>query len=225
MPHMKRYSMPEFWPVPKKGKVFIVRPMPGPHPKEGCIPLQVIVRDVLRYAESQEEAKKILREGKILVDKKPRKNPKFPVGLMDVIEIPEAKKHYRIGVNHRGLTLNEIDEKEANRKVCMINGKTTVKKGMCQLNLHDGRNILLKKDTYRVGDSVEISIPEQNILKHYRFEKGEKATIIAGRNIGVKGKIKDIHGRRNMLEKSVVVLETSGGEIKTLRDYILVGEV
>lgn len=216
--------MPGFWPVPRKGKIFIVRPMPGPHPKERCIPLQVILRDVLRYSESHEETKKTLREGKVLVDKKPRKDPKFPVGLMDVIEIPEAKKRYRVGVSHRGLILDEIDEKEADRKLCMINGKTTIKKGMCQLNLHDGRNILLKKDMYRVGDSVEISIPEQSILKHYRFEKGEKAMIIAGRNIGVKGKIKDIHERRNMLEKSVVVLETSKGEIKTLRDYILVGE-
>ncbi len=225
MPHLKRYSIPRFWPMTKKGKIFAVKPIPGPHPKDNCIPLQVMVRDVLGYAENAKEAKKILSEGKLLVDKKVRKDPKFPVGLMDVVEIPEAKQYFRISVNAKGLFLQDIGEKDAGKKLCRINGKSTVKGGLHQLNLHDGRNVPVKKDVYKVGDSVVISIPDQKVLKHYRFEKGERAMIVAGRNIGVKGKIKDIRERKNMLEKAMVLLESKRGEIQTLRDYILVGEI
>jgi len=225
MSHLKRYSIPRFWPLAKKGKVFVVKPMPGPHSKNSCMPLQIIVRDVLHYAESAVEAKKILSGGKILVDKKARKNPKFPVGLMDVIEVPDAKQYFRVSVNPKGLFLKGISEKDSKKKLCRINGKTTIKGGLTQINLHDGRNTLVKKDVYKVGDSVLISLPDQKILKHYRFEKGAKATVVAGKNIGMKGKIKDIRERKNMLEKAMIVLETKVGEIQTLRDYILVGEV
>jgi small subunit ribosomal protein S4e len=225
MPHLKRYSMPRFWPLAKKGNIFAIKPMPGPHPKDNCIPLQVILRDVLRYAENAKEARKVLRGGKILVDKKVRKDPKFPVGFMDVIEIPEAKQYFRITVNTRGLLLKDITEKDADKKLCSITGKVTVKGGLYQLNLHDGRNILVKEDVYNVGDSVVISVPDQKVLKHYRFGKGEKAMVVAGRNIGVRGKIRDIREKKNMLEKAMVVLETKGGEIQTLRDYLLIGEV
>lgn len=225
MAHMKRYVMPEFWPVPKKGRVFVIKPMPGPHGKRECIPLQVVLRDVLKYAENAKEAKDILKNEGVLVDKKTREELKFPVGLMDVIEITDANKYFRVTVDNRGLALESIEQKDAGKKLCRINGKTTIKGGVTQLNLHDGRNMLVKKDVYNVGDSLVISLPDQKIIKHYEFERGKPATIIAGRNIGVRGKIKDIRKRENMLEKAIVLLDTKHGEIQTLRDYILVGEV
>jgi small subunit ribosomal protein S4e len=225
MPHLKRYSMPRFWPLAKKGKIFAIKPMPGPHPKDNCIPLQILIRDVLKYAENAKEAKNIIDSGKVLVDKKERKEVKFPVGLMDVIEFPNTNKYFRVIVDSRGLALESIEQKDAGKKLCRINEKTTIKGGVCQLNLHDGKNMLVKKDVYKVGDSVVISLPDQKILKHYEFERGKPATIIAGRNMGVKGKIKDIGEKENMLEKAIVVLDTKHGEIQTLRDYILVGEV
>lgn len=225
MAHLKRYMIPGFWPVRKKENTFSIRPMTGPHPKDNCIPLQIVLRDVLKYAESAKEAKSMLSQGKVLVDKKARKDPKFPVGLMDVLEMPDANKYFRVGVNHKGLSLREIGEGDSKKKLCRINGKTTIKKGKTQINLHDGRNIIVDKDVYSVGDTVVISIPDQKILKHHVFHKGENAIVIAGKNIGVKGKIVDIRKRKNMLEKTIVVIDSKGGEIQTLRDYILVGEI
>lgn len=225
MAHLKRYSIPGFWPIRKKGKVFTVRPMPGPHPRGACMPLQVVLRDALRYAETAGEAKRILGEGKIMVDKKVRRDPKFPVGLMDVIEIPDAKQYFRVVVNRKGLSVKEIGENDSKRKLCRIRGKKTVKGGRTQLNLHDGRNILADRDVYMVGDTVMISVPDQKILKHFRFEKGESAIVISGKNIGVTGKIIEIRKRKNMLEKAIVVIESKGGEIQTLRDYIMIGQI
>jgi len=217
--------MPEFWPLAKKAEAYVTAPMPGPHQKYNCFPLKVIVRDCLKFAESSEEAKKILNAGKVLVDKKARKEPRFPVGFMDVLEIPELQIRYRVNINRRGLVLEKIGENESRIKLCRITGKFTLKGGIQQLNLHDGRNIL-SKGPYSVGDSLIIEIPSQKILKHYSLRKGEPAFIIAGRNMGTAGRIKDIKDRKSMLEKSTVTIETEKGrEIETLKDYVMVGSL
>ncbi|MCX6814062.1 MAG: 30S ribosomal protein S4e [Candidatus Aenigmarchaeota archaeon] len=225
MAHLKRYSMPEFWPLARKAESYVTTPMPGPHQKYNCIPLKVIVRDSLRFAETSAEARKILNAGKVLVDKKVRKEPRFPVGFMDVFEIPELQVRYRVTTNKRGLVLEKIKEEETGFKLCRITGKTTLKGGTQQLNLHDGRNIL-DKGSYRIGDSLLIEIPGQKIVKHYPLKKGEPALIIAGRNIAVTGRIKDIKERKSMLEKSTITIETEKGrDIETLKDYVMVGSL
>jgi len=230
MAHLKRYAMPRFWPLAVKEKTWAVRPMPGPHQKDFCIPLQIVVRDLLKYAETGREAKQIVKSGKIFVDKKIRREEKFPVGLMDVIEIPELKNHFRVLVDKNGLKLEKISEEEAGKKLCRINGKRLIKKNVIQLNLHDGRNIIVRDEAkkaivYKPGDSLLISLPDQKILKHYRLEKSSPALIIAGKNMGVKGVIKEVTTKKRMTEKSTVVLKTDSGEIETLKDYVMAGEI
>ncbi|MEM5812189.1 MAG: 30S ribosomal protein S4e [Candidatus Aenigmatarchaeota archaeon] len=222
---MKRYFMPEFWPIPKKGNVYATSPVPGPHPKYRCIPLRILVRDVLKLAESSAEVKKILNAVKVLVDKKVRKEPGFPVGLMDVIEIPEIDISYRVNVGKKGLLLEKIKKSETGFKLCKIIGKKTLKGKKQQFNLHDGRNILVE-GPYKVGDSVLIEIPTQKILHHFPLKKGETVVIISGRNIGIKGKIKEIKERKSMLERSMIMIESDDGkEIETPKDYLMVGNL
>lgn len=234
MAHLKRYAMPKDWRLPRKEKTFVVRPLPGMHTKNRCIPLQIILRDILHYAASAKEAKHILSKGNVLVDKKVRKDPKFSAGLMDIIEIPEMNKNFRIVVSKNGLILEKIQENEAGKKLCRIQNKTTIKGGITQLNLHDGRNIILaspkgKKETqkqdFMAGDSILISLPDQKILKHYKLAKGSPAFIIGGRNIGASGIIKDVHIRKSMLEKSTIMIKTKEKEIETLKDYVIAGDL
>ena len=223
--HLKRYSMPEFWPLAKKAESYVTTPMPGPHPKYGCIPLKLIVRDVLGLAHTSAEARKILNAGKVVVDKKVRREPRFPVGLMDVLEIPELGMSYRLTISRRGLGLEKVRPEETGAKLCRITGKRTIKGGLQQLSLHDGRNILAK-GPYAVGDSILIEIPGQKIAGHFPLKKGEHAVIIAGRNMGASGKIKDIKERKSMLEKATITIETEKGkDIETLRDYVMVGSL
>jgi len=232
MAHLKRHAMPAIWHLARKRKVFVVRPSPGPHPRDNCIPLQVVLRDILHYVENAGEAKKILNEGRVLVDKKTRKDIHYPLGLMDVLEIPDVKEQFRVGVNRKGLVLEKIPASEAGRKLCRVKNKTAVKGGMVQLNLHDGRNIIVeKKIHYRTGDSILIQLRDtshpmqrggEEILKHFKLEKGSYAVITAGRNTGVKGKIRDIRVKKSMLEKSTVILESEGKSIETLLDYVMV---
>jgi small subunit ribosomal protein S4e len=224
MTHLKRLTIPKTWPVSRKEKKFAVTPSPGPHPKYECIPLRIILRDILGYAENIRETRMILSQGKVLVDKRPMKDSRFPVGLMDVVEIPDTRHTFRMVVTGKGLNLDKISEEEASWKICKITGKTTLKKGIHQLNLHDGRNMLLKKDAYKPGDSLKISLPEQKILKHFKLEKGAHGFVTAGRNMGAWGRIKEIEEKEHMTEKSTVTLDTGKKEIKTLKKYIFVSE-
>jgi len=223
---MKRYAMPKFWRLERKTFYWASTPKPGPHPKAACMPLSVIIRDVLGCAETGKEAKQIVTQGKVLVDKKVRKEPAFPVGLMDVLEIPEAGKAFRVFINRNGLVLKPIKAGQTDVKLCRIEGKRNIKGGLFQLNLHDGRNILVKNaKPYRRLDSVLIELPSQKIIKHFRYEAGAPALIIAGRNVGVEGKVKKIRRRANMLERSTAVIQTKDKEIQTLQEYVMVGEI
>ena len=223
--HLKRYSIPKYWKLGKKERKFVVSPAPGPHKKYECIPLLVVLRDVLKIVDNSKEARNVISRGEILVDKKGRKDPNYPVGLMDIIEIPNIKKYYLVSVNKHGLFLEEISHASSDKKLCRIQDKHTLKGGIMQLNLHDGRNILTEKKVYSPNDSVLIELPTQKIVKHYKFDKNSSAIIVSGKNIGVKGKIKEVFDRETMLGSNRVILQTKDGDIETVKEYVLVGEI
>ena len=58
--HMKRLAMPRSWPLPRKTSIWVTRPAPGAHSLELCLPLRVVIRDVLGYAKSAREVRHIL---------------------------------------------------------------------------------------------------------------------------------------------------------------------
>jgi len=104
---------------------------------------------------------------------------------MDVISIPSMGEQYRMLFDSRGkLTLTSIDTEKAKWKLARINDKTSIRGGKMQLNLHDGRNILIDKDVYRTGDVLKIELPGQKILKHLKMEEGNRALVIGGKHEG-----------------------------------------
>lgn len=221
---LKRLLAPEFWKVPKKLVKFTVSPRPGPHKKFECIPLLIIVRDMLKLAETGKEAKQIIKRGEILVDGKKRKDHAYPVGLMDVVSIPRIKKYFRVMPSEKGLELVEIEENEANKKICRINNKNAIKKGKIQLNLHDGRNIVVDKDEYKTGDSLVIEIPSQKILQRIEFKVGSVGIILKGKNSGKTAKIENIVERKSLRESKKIVCDVHGKKVETNKDYFFVIE-
>jgi small subunit ribosomal protein S4e len=227
MTHLKRHMMPPGWKVNRKGKTYVVSPKPGPHPKNNSIPLQIVVRDLLKYAETGNEAKKIINSGYVLVDGVVRKDYRYPAGFMDSITIKPTKEHFRFTIGSGGLSLEKISAEDGGKKLCIIKSKYT-KRGKKQcLSLHDGRTIVLDKETgYKPGDTIAIEVPSQKIIGHFGLEKGSEAVIINGKNTGIRGKIKEIRNRRFMTEKNVILLESEGREIETLKSYVMaIGKV
>lgn len=219
--HLKRLLAPEFWRMPKKAEKWAVMPRPGPHKKFESIPLQVLVRDILGLVSTGREAKSIIKTGEVMVDGCVRKDQKYPVGLLDVVTIPKLDQGYRVVPTAKGLGVLKISKKEAGLKICKICGKTTVKGGKIQLNLHDGKNILADKDVYRTGDSVLIEVPASKILDYIKLDKGSFGLIIRGKNIGRMGKIRDII-ETTTKEPTKIICESDGEKIEVLKDYIVV---
>ncbi len=201
--------------VKKKGIVFITKPNPGPHPIKLGLSLGTVMRDILKVAKSLKEVKKILHDTEVLVDGIRRKEPKFPVGLMDVLEFKKSNELYRIVLEKGKLNLIPIDKKEAGLKPCRITGKNKVK-GKTQLNLYDGKNILIEKDDYKIGDSIVISIQKQEIKEHIKLEKGCSILLLGGKHMGDIGKIEDI------ISNKITYKGKSGEIIETLKRYVFV---
>lgn len=185
MHHMKRLNAPRTLRLHRKEKKWTIRSSPGPHPLDHAIPLGILVRDYLHLCDTRREAKKILNQGNILVDGVIRNDVQFPVGFMDVISIPAVKKQYRIVYNQRGkLTLVPISTSDAEWKLRRIEQKTIVKGNKTQLNLHDGTNIIVKDDVYKVGDVLKTMVKDHSISDRYPRSKGAISFIIGGSHIG-----------------------------------------
>ena len=227
--HLKRLPAPRSWSIPRKTHFWIVRPSPGPHGIGESVPLGSILRDMLKVCDTAREARHILNNRGVLVDGRAVTDPKFPVGLMDVLTLSETKAHYRMLVNTRGrMSLVPIEEAEATWKLCRVEDKTTVRGGKTQLNLHDGRNILLAKDAYKTGATLKIHVPDQKVVEHYELSKGAPVLVTAGQHVGEIAHVLEVQRTRNPRANivtftegfstdihKVFVLGTEGPTIKT----------
>ena len=229
--HLKREKAPRSWPIHPKDSHWAVKPSPGPHVQRACIPLASLVRDVLGYAQTVRESKIVLAQNRVSVDGKICHDYKFPTGLMDVIDLPDANMTYRVlPAIGKGLTAVRIPKDEAKAKLCRIEEKTTLKKGKVQLNLHDGRSIVIpvedarnpKEDIYKTRDTIRIGIPTQKILGHLKFATGAYAMVTSGRNIGRHGKVVKIEPSTAARSATALIEDPSGNRFETIADYLFV---
>lgn len=228
--HLKMERAPAFYPLSKKKYPWAVKPNPGPHPLYRSLPLGVILRDILKYADNMREARKILGERKVKIDGRIITDYKFPVGLMDVIEILPTEEFYRvIPDTTKYLKLKEISKQDAMYKFCRIENIKFVKGKKMQLNLHDGRNILIPVNNvfdpvekiYSTYDTLKIEIPNQQIVSYNKLEINAHAIIIDGRSVGKTGRIVEIK-RIFKRALSQVTLIKNDEKISTILKYIFV---
>jgi small subunit ribosomal protein S4e len=231
---LKRKPAPRFWPIHRKELPWIVKPSSGPHSLQNCLPLTLVLRDILGVAQTRREAKMILAQGKVQVDGKVRRKDDFPVGLMDVISISDMNKYYRLMPSHKGLVLNPISKEEANFKLVRVEDKTTVKNGM-QIAFHDGSNMLVKvadpknpkEVTYDTFDVLKITYPEKQVALSLKTKEGNLAVITGGKNIGKQGKIVEIEKTeaKKRRQALVVVEDAQGVRYQTILDFVFsIGE-
>ncbi|MCW4002349.1 MAG: 30S ribosomal protein S4e [Candidatus Bathyarchaeota archaeon] len=231
---LKRKPAPKFWPIHRKELPWIVRPSSGSHSLNECLPLTLVLRDVLGVAQTRKEAKTILDQGKVQVDGKIRKSNDFPVGLMDVISLSDMDKYYRVMSSHKGLTLVPISKEEAQTKLVRVEDKHTVKSGV-QIALHDGTNLLVKvadpknpqEVQYETFDTLRITVPQKEVVQTLKTKEGNFAVITGGKNIGKQGKIVEIEKveAKKRRQALVVIEDQQGARYQTILDYVFcVGE-
>jgi len=215
--HQKRITIPKSWPLPRKTHAWVAKPVPGPHSAEGCIPLSILVRDLLKLADNAREAKRILYEGKVLVDGKVRKDHRMPVGIFDIVSVPLLNQQYRMLKDTRGMFYLSGIEPGKVRKLARIENKTTIRGGKQQLNLSDGSNILSEGDV-KAGDSLVLSIPEKQVEDRIEFKVGNLAMVVGGKHSGQTGKIKEIIIVKSSRPNRVVIAGKE--EFETIADYV-----
>jgi small subunit ribosomal protein S4e len=226
---LKRELSPAFWPIDRKNMTWAPRTRPGPHRRENSLPLVIVIRDILGHAQTAREAIHIISSGKVKVDGVTRKDHRYPIGLMDVLQIEGSGESFRLLPKPNvGLTPARIDEKEATFKICKIIGKKSVSRGRTQLNLHDGRSLILQlKDPrqkageeYSVGGALQLGFPAQKILAQVPFQTGALGLVVDGRNQGLLGRIEAINLGSNAREKSVRI-QTTAGSFETPANYVI----
>lgn len=101
---MKRLAAPSHWMLSKLGGRYATRPSTGPHKLRESIPLSILLRNRLKYALTGRDVYSIVKdkEGLIKIDNKIRRDPRYPLGIMDVVTIEKTKEAFRILYDVKG---------------------------------------------------------------------------------------------------------------------------
>lgn len=186
--HKTRSELPANWPLPRKGTKYFVG---SSHSPSDGIPLQIVLRDILKVGETRREVRFMLLNKEISVNKKIRINKKFPVRLFDTVTLGKTGKSYRLNIAGKKLKVEEVSAKESEKKTVKIIGKVLIAKDKYQMNLEDGSNFL-PKEKFVTGDSAVVNLKENKIEKIISMKEGAKILVVSGKHSGKEGKIKEI---------------------------------
>ena len=222
--HLKRIRAPKSWMMDKLSGVFTVRPAQGPHKLRESLPLQIVLRDKLKLALNSTEVDHILhqQEGLIQIDKKVRRNPKFPCGLMDVIDIPRMNKSYRLLYDVKGrFTLVKLKQKENEFKLCRIQKKFIGPNKICYLTTHDGRTLKFVDPEIEINDTVKLNLKTGKVVDYYKFRVGNTVFCNAGNNIGRVGIVQHINKFSGQFDL-VTVKDAQDNQFTTRVNYVMI---
>lgn len=219
--HLKRLNAPNTWLIHRKERKWIVRPKSS-HPMQNCMPLAAVLTEVLKLVKTGREARTVLNQKLVLVNKAVKKDPKLGVGLMDVLELPSLKKHYRVLLNAQGkLVFHEISEKDAELRPCKVTGKRIIAGKKVQLAFADGSSMIVEKDVYKVGDTVVVEMPSNKVKEHLKFEKGALVYLTAGNQVSMTGSVEDVKSFKGT-QPDNVILSSKGKSFETRKAYAMV---
>ncbi len=222
MKHQKRLSAHKHYPIERKNGKYVVVGK-GPHSEKTGVPISILLREVLGYAENATEVKKILEEKNVKVNGKFVDNPGYVIGFMDSIVIDKVDKNYRVLVDKNGLVFKEVDD--VDKRIYHVRDKTTLKQGKVQLNLDAGENFLPDDDGFSTGSSVIVDLGKDEIIGDIGFEQGNLAFITGGSHIGELATLKEKIELPGSQDNKVLLEKDDGTEFETVEKYVfMVGE-
>jgi small subunit ribosomal protein S4e len=225
--HQKRLSAPKRWPVERKTETFTVKADAGPHGEAG-VPLLVVLRDVLGYADSRKEARYALNQNNVVINGTAVSDEERPVGMFDILAFQEREEYYRVFPGEGGrLALTPIDAEAAQSKLGKIVEKRDVPGGDVQVTLHDGQTLLVEDEAYTPGDSLVVANESDDVVAHFEYEEGALVTAVAGSHAGEIGRIDEIQVTPGSAANNVIASQddtpgVSGDGFETIAEYIVV---
>jgi len=183
--HLKRLNAPKHWMLDKLSGTWAPKPSAGPHKARECLPLVLILRNRLKYALNSREVSSILLQRHIKVDGKVRTDPTYPAGFQDVLSIEKTGEYFRLIFNVKGrFVLQPLNTEESKFKLGKVRRIEVGPKGIPFLVAHDGRTIRYPDPLIEVNDTVKIDLATNKIIDFVKFDSGNLAMIIGGRNLG-----------------------------------------
>lgn len=203
MTHQKRLSAPKHYPIERKDEKYVAT-IKGSRDADSAIPAGLFLRDVVEYAETEKEAKEIIRNGDLLRNGEPVGDIQEGVGVLDLIEIPQTEEKFRVIKNRDNLDFVPV---ESGEHVAKVVGKTE-QGDRFVYRLHNGENYSTKDDfetgsTLVFGDGVE----------EVKLEEEAQALVIRGQHAGETAEIQEID-RRGMNPDTAIISE-NGTEFET----------
>jgi small subunit ribosomal protein S4e len=220
--HLKRLNAPKHWMLSKMDGIWAPRPSQGPHKLRECLPIILILRNKLKYALTGKETKQICMEKLVKVDGKVRTDVNYPVGFMDVVDIPKSNDTFRLIFDAKGkFVLHKIDAAEATYKLCRVRSVATTLKKVPYVVTHDGRTIRYPDPLVKVNDVVKVDIATGKIIDFIKFAAGKVAMITKGRNTGRVGNIVSFERHPGAFD-IVTLRDAAGNSFATRQENVFV---
>jgi len=174
----------------KLGGKYTSRPSTGPHKLRECMPLTVLLKNRLKYALTGKDVFAIVKdkEGMVKVDNKIRRDPRYPLGVMDVVSLEKTGEHFRILYDVKGrYQAHKIDAKEATFKLCKVQKKQMGANKIPYIVTHDGRTVRFPHPDIKKNDSIKFNLESGEVDGLIKFENGASILVTGGNNIGRVG--------------------------------------
>ncbi len=223
MGHLKKQNIPKNWPIARKGNTFTIQPLS----KKG-IPLLIVLRDLLKIAQTREEVKTAIQKKHLLINNRIVKDEKMGMALFDTLSVLPSKIYYRLELSEKGkFELNKIKEDETNRKISKIINKKIIPGKKIQINLNDGGNFLIDpKFNCMTNDSVIITFKDKKIEKCLPLKEKSKVIVFAGKHSGKTGQIEKIilEQIQDLKGRKMAIIDSKNEKINVLIKQIMVIE-
>lgn len=204
--HLTRKESSTKLPIERKGTKYIAR---ASSHILNSVPVVIAIRDMLKLARTAKEVRKMIQNKLLKINGKPVRDYRQSILLFNILE---ADKPYELSLLPTKKFVF-VPSKSKDSRLCKVTDKRLIGKGIFQLNMHDGSNVVTK-EKINVGDSVYLDF-NGKIKRHISFSKGEDAFVISGKYMGQEIKISDlkdgkikakINGGNTELDKRAVIV-------------------
>jgi|AntDeeMinimDraft_6_1070357.scaffolds.fasta_scaffold00045_45 small subunit ribosomal protein S4e len=215
MTHQKRLPAPKHYPIQRKQNTY-VSTIKGSRSSDNAVPAVLVLRDILEYADTEKEAKQIVKNGDLLRNGDPIRDIKEGIGILDVIEIPETEEVYR--VIRKGKYLEFVDVEDSEKTAGKVVGKS-VEGEEFVYRLHNGENYRTK-DEFNTGSTLVFN----GGVEEFKLEEDTEVLVIEGKHAGETAELTKITKRG--MNSNVGRVKKNGHEFETrLENLVAIGDL
>ena len=193
-------------PIRRKGTKYIARAL---HAHKNAVPVVIAVREMLSLARTAKEVKEMIKDKLVQINGRLVYDYREPVQLFNVLSI--GGKSYVLGISETAKFIFS-ETKETKKRLCKIVGKKLLNNNQLQINLHDGSNLVGKKEM-KTNDSLYLD-EKGKVVKHVPISSAKEVIVMSGKYIGQHGTIKSIK------ENAAEISFKEGSALLPLRNII-----